>query len=253
MNCARLIYNCFFTFIFYTVGLICSLAIICLSFPVAFLPESVRFSNRYYFVMMQLWSYILVRCAGVRYIVIGYENLPVYPHDPALIVANHASAFDIPLLELVLNRYPHLWMSKSLYAKIPLFGWMMSRINIAIDRRSVRAAVGSLSVAYQRVQGAPRHLVIFPEGTRHSDGKVHDFMSGFVILAKKLNRPVHPIALIGAHRVYPKGNWLVDSYGTVVTLVVGPRFMIHAEESDEQFVQRVRQWFSRAVMSPPAS
>lgn len=243
----RLVYNLFFSLLFVVAGLISSVMIIVIAAPLAFLPESIRFDNRWYFQLMRSWSWILVKSAGIRYSVEGVELLQRHPAEPAIIIANHASVFDIPLLELTLAGYPHLWISKESYTWIPLFSFLMTRINVSLRRENPVAALKSLAVAIARVKDRSRHVVIFPEGTRHDDGQVHQFMSGFVMMARKLNRPVAPIALIGTAQIFPKRSLIVDSYSTSAKLIVGPRFSLDTGESDEQFVSRVHAWFVQAT------
>jgi 1-acyl-sn-glycerol-3-phosphate acyltransferase len=66
-------------------------------------------------------------------------------------------------------------------------------------------------------------------------------LGGFEILAKNLNRPVVPVCIIGANKVYPRdtfwANW------QEIRVVVGPPIYYSAQDTDETYKQRVYQWF----------
>jgi 1-acyl-sn-glycerol-3-phosphate acyltransferase len=47
---------------------------------------------------------------------------------------------------------------------------------------------------------------MFPEGTRSPDGRLQTAEPGAALLALRTGTPILPIALIGAHRVLPKGS-----------------------------------------------
>src|SRR6266404_3303262 len=89
------------------------------------------------------------------------------------------------------------------------------------------------------------NLMIFPEGTRHADGKIHEFFGGFVILAKKLNRPVVPVCMIGINKAYPPETFWVQLYP--ITVIVGKPFVYEQTDTDESFKKRVQQWFVEQV------
>jgi 1-acyl-sn-glycerol-3-phosphate acyltransferase len=99
----------------------------------------------------------------------------------------------------------------------------------------------SLRKIINLVNNHHRNLMIFPEGSRYTDGKIHDFFGGFVMLAKKIGRPVVPVCICGVNKVYPPESLLV--YWHPITVVVGTPFVIQPDESDEQFKRRVHSWF----------
>ncbi len=51
-------------------------------------------------------------------------------------------------------------------------------------------------------------LIIFPEGTRTSDGTLQQFRSGVSYPAKKTNRPVIPVSVTGAYYIWPRNRLL---------------------------------------------
>jgi len=87
----------------------------------------------------------------------------------------------------------------------------------------------------------PHHCMIFPEGGRYTDGKIHDFYPGFGILARKMGRPVVPVYIRGAQKVYPPNVFLIHYYP--IDVVVGKPFFIQEDETEQEFRDRVRAWF----------
>jgi 1-acyl-sn-glycerol-3-phosphate acyltransferase len=175
----------------------------------------------------------------------GEENLPKYPDSPAIIVANHTSSIDIFLLESLIGTYPHIWISKSEYLSIPLFSILLKRMHIPVKRESSVDAGRALVKAYKQAQGISSHILMFPEGRRYQDGKVHEFNPGFALLAKKLQRPVIPIAITGLHKIFPKGTFLINYHAARPTLTIGKPITMQDDESTEQFSKRVHDWFTK--------
>ena len=53
---------------------------------------------------------------------------------------------------------------------------------------------------------AGRTVVIYPEGTRSTDGSVGEFRSGALRLARECGVPIVPVAVTGTADVLPKGG-----------------------------------------------
>ncbi len=67
-------------------------------------------------------------------------------------------------------------------------------------------AIKSLAVAQQRI-AAGISVVVFPEGTRSSDGKLLPFKRGGLFLALKTKTPIVPVTIKGSGKLLPKGAW----------------------------------------------
>src|SRR5215475_526412 len=118
--------------------------------------------------MAQFWARVFLRACGIEVRVSGLENLPA---SPAVYAANHTSAFDIPILFGYLPRSFRVLHKRSLYV-LPIVGWYLFLTgHIAIDRANPFKARRSLGAAAQRIR-AGLSVVVFPEGTRSSDGQV---------------------------------------------------------------------------------
>jgi 1-acyl-sn-glycerol-3-phosphate acyltransferase len=148
-----------------------------------------------------LWSRALLRIAGVGVRVEGLQNLP---GGPAVCAANHSSALDIPIVFAGLPVDFRIIHKLSIYF-IPLLGQAVwAARHIGIDRRNAFRARRSLADAARRIR-AGTSVVVFPEGTRSSDGTVRRFKRGSFGLALEAGVPVVPISLIGVKKVVPRG------------------------------------------------
>lgn len=139
---------------------------------------------------------------------------------PAVLVSNHESLGDILVL-FGLYR-PFKWVSKASVFKVPLIGWNM-RLNgyVGIVRGKRESVVKMLAEceAWLR-KGVP--VLLFPEGTRSPDGKIHAFKDGAFHLAAKLKCPVIPIVLTGTARTLPKHGFVMKENANCHVQVLPP-------------------------------
>jgi len=220
-----------------------SLTFTLICIPFTFLPAPKRYTNRLYFVLTTLWCKLMMLFSFIHIKISGEENLPKYPNSPSIFVVNHTSAIDIFIIEKLMDGYPHIWLTKHEYNKIPLFSILLKRMHVPVERENSRAAAMALLKAYKRAKNISSHIILFPEGKRHDDGKIHEFNPGFALLAKKLNRPVIPIFISGLHKIFPKHQPLIDYHATRPKLTIGKPFVIKEGERVEEFSERVHAWF----------
>lgn len=199
-------------------------------FVLSLLPAAVRYDLRVYHAITSWWSWLVFKAGGIS-VITTYEDgqLPLYPNDPSIIVANHASALDIPLVEMVMGSYPRLWLSKHIYRKTPILGWLLHRMHVMVNVDSPRDAARALAKIRNMARDKARHVLLFPEGARFTDGKIHDFFAGFSVLADKLQRPVRPIFIRNAGKVLAKEGFLINTTHPI-ELTVGPPFVRAAGE-----------------------
>lgn len=185
------------------------------------------------------WFYKLICKATLTPLIIkGAEN---FPHEPVILAPNHQSALDIPLVGSLCQGTPHVWLVLEYYASVPILGFFIRQMFVPVDRKSPSKAARSLIKIYKRVQGKNRHLIVFPEGGRFISGKVQEFFEGIAVIARKTNRPVLPIFMPNNRKIYPPGSFYINPYPLIV--IVGKPFTIGPEETEKEFMQRIRQWF----------
>jgi 1-acyl-sn-glycerol-3-phosphate acyltransferase len=145
------------------------------------------------------WSVLGLALAGAR---LEVARMPPLPPGPVIFASNHESALDIWVLFRVLPR-GFRFVAKAELFRLPVFGWYMRMGgHVPVDRSNRARAVSSLRKAGQTVR-AGTSLVVFPEGTRSRDGRVHPFKKGPFVVAKEAGVPVVPIAISGSGRITP--------------------------------------------------
>ena len=121
------------------------------------------------------------RLCGAR---VDVERSPeVKPRTPYLILANHQSMFDIPILgALLFTNYPKYVSKKELAQWIPSISYNLRRGgNAIIDRRHREGAVETIRALGRRVQERGVSAAIFPEGTRARAGILQPFKPAGVL------------------------------------------------------------------------
>lgn len=140
--------------------------------------------------------------AGVKVKLVQQKH--AFENHTCVYVVNHTSNLDPPVLFMVLPRV--VFMLKQELGRIPLLGHVM-RLGgfIYIDRRdrNSRQVARAEAVAKLR-QGIS--LIIFPEGTRSSDGQLLPFHPGPFTIAIEAQAPIVPVTVRGSHRLMPKGR-----------------------------------------------
>jgi 1-acyl-sn-glycerol-3-phosphate acyltransferase len=151
---------------------------------------------------------------GFRLKVYGRENL--IEEGPAILASNHASYIDPPLVGVACNKDIYYLARKSLFEK-PVFGPLIARVNaFPVDRD--RGDVAAVRAILQILKAGNR-VVVFPEGTRSSDGNLQPAKAGVGLIIAKSLAPVVPIRIFGSYAALPKTGGI--RLFSPVTLVVG--------------------------------
>lgn len=160
----------------------------------------------------------LAWASGVEVKLHGAENLP---EKSSIITPNHGSHFDIAALLGYLPGQNRFAAKKELFDE-PVLGLVMRTLGmVPIDREEPSKSIDLLNRLRARGLGA-FSLIIFPEGSRSSDGRLQSFKKGAFTLAIQLERPIVPVAIHGSSGVMPKGKYLSILPGTVVVEVLPP-------------------------------
>lgn len=123
---------------------------------------------------------------------------------PSIIIANHSSFLDI-LAVLMLHPKTIIMVKKWVYNS-PVFGLFIRYSGYIFAEEG---AEGNLETIKDRLNDG-YSIVIFPEGTRSTDGEIHRFHKGAFLLSKELNVPIQPLLLIGIHEVNPKNDIMIN-------------------------------------------
>ncbi len=149
--------------------------------------------------------WLLMRLAGGRVEASGPD--PRRAPQPCLFLANHASNLDPPALWPFLPRV--IVMAKAAVFRYEPFGYAMRLARfIPVDRHSSESRLRALSLATERLKGG-LSILIFPEGTRTTDGRLLPFRPGPFMTAIDAGVPIVPITIVGSGRIMPRGEWAI--------------------------------------------
>jgi 1-acyl-sn-glycerol-3-phosphate acyltransferase len=162
---------------------------------------------------------------------------------PLIVMANHQSFLDIPVLYAALP-VPFGMLAKKELFRLPIFNSAMRALRcVPIDRGSRRQSFESLRRAAEMVQGG-NSIVVFPEGTRSADGAIHHLKKGPFYLAELAGVPVVPVAIRGTSHSLPKNGVLVRR-GRVEVSIGAP---LMPEKDGQNARQRLRDEVHAALV-----
>jgi len=149
----------------------------------------------------QWWGRAILGTTGVRVRTVG-KNLPPVS-DSCIFVANHSSIYDIPVIFATLPHQLRL-MAKAALGYVPFIGWHLRWTgHLLVDRKNPGA---SIFKRMQRLTTQGASLLVFPEGSRTTDGRLRKFKGGIFLLAIETGWPVVPLSIVGTRHVMPKGR-----------------------------------------------
>jgi cytidylate kinase len=149
----------------------------------------------------------------------GRGNVPA--SGPVLLVSNHLSVLDPPLIGTATDRQL-TFLAKAELFELPLFGGFIRRLNARPIRRE-GADPSALRTA-MRVLEDGGALLIFPEGTRGEEGMIRPAKTGAGMLAVLSGAPVVPVFIAGSGRAWPRGRKLPRPAKVIVTFGQALRF-----------------------------
>ena len=131
----------------------------------------------------------------------GTEHVPMA--GPVLVVSNHLSHLDPPLVGAASPRTLH-FMAKAELFDVPLFGRFIHALNARPVRREGRDASALRAALALLDEGCA--LLVFPEGTRGEEGVLGEGRPGAGMLAMLSGASVVPTLIQGSGRAWPKGR-----------------------------------------------
>jgi len=191
------------------------------------------------------WAHALVDRAEVQLQVNGLANVP---QDRAFIVmSNHQSHFDIPILFCVWPGRLRMVAKIELFS-VPIWGRAMRAAGfVPVDRSDSPGARVQAQAALDEAAkaiGSGTSIWIAPEGTRSPDGKLGKFKKGGFRLAIDTKTPIVPIALDGSIDIIPKKTRVIHR-GAEVRVTIGAP--IDPGKDVESILADVRAWIASHI------
>ncbi|MBP9866739.1 MAG: AMP-binding protein [Candidatus Pacebacteria bacterium] len=164
---------------------------------------------------------------------IHIHQIEKLPDCPVIFIANHSSHLDGPtLLRALLPKRKKIVIivAKDYFFKNSISSFLIRLCfnAIPVDRQgSIENSIKTIGSYIDKDYS----VIIFPEGTRSTDGSLQDFKSGIGYIAKEMRIPVVPIYIQGTYTLLPKGKKLPKK-GTV-HLYLGKNIMFSEKETYE--------------------
>jgi 1-acyl-sn-glycerol-3-phosphate acyltransferase len=194
------------------------------------------------------WSRNIVRNLGIVLDVVGRENMA--PGETYLVMSNHQSHYDVPVLFQVVGPNIRMITKKELF-KVPIFGAALETGGfIAIDRRNRHAALRSLEQA-RALLASGTHVWIAPEGTRSRTGELLPFKKGAFYLALEARLPILPVTLSGTRDAL-RAEGLRSRAGAHVRVTIHPKmdptpFAARGKKGRDELMTVLREVLERAL------
>lgn len=165
------------------------------------------------FLCARIWSHLVLLASFVR--VRRELAAPLDPRGRYVLMANHLSMYDIPVLLATLPGQTRFMAKRTLF-KVPVLGWALWAGGfLPVDREDRSRARETLVSAEKRL-AAGTSVMLFPEETRSLDGRVLPLQRGGFLLALKSGLPIVPVGIEGTREVRPRGSWWVFPREVVV-------------------------------------
>lgn len=169
----------------------------------------------YQFLQTLLWLSLRLLYRHRAY---GAEHVPAT--GPVLIVANHQSFLDPPVIGVpIWQRHLDFVARLGLFQGTGFFGRLISALN-ALPIKEEGGDAAAIKEVLRRL-GAGRAVLIFPEGSRSETGAMDPFKRGVAVLVKRSGCPVLPAAVEGCFDAWPRHRRWPRLLGARVAVAFG--------------------------------
>lgn len=182
-----------------------------------------------------IWSRLACAVGPVRVSLTGKRNYS--RHQSYVVVANHQSMVDIPVIHGFMGLNIK-WVMKQELRKIPVFGGACQQLGcIFIDRSDHEAAVRSIHEAKNRLS-KKASVFFFAEGTRSRDGQLLAFKKGAFVFARETGLPVLPVTIKNSNQLLPSDS--MDLIPGTVEIIVHRPVFIPPKAPIAETIRRIR-------------
>lgn len=133
---------------------------------------------KFYFKLIHKWK------------VLGKTHRP--SEGPLIIMSNHISFFDPPIISCIMNRPVYFMAKEELFNNL-IFGWILRKIGVFSVKRG-RPDRKAIKKAFKILE-EDKILGLFPEGTRHKEGNLGKARAGAVMIALRSEAPILPVGI----------------------------------------------------------
>lgn len=150
--------------------------------------------------ILRWWSGYLLKAVKVSRVVSNPDSVEPEPGIPYIIMSNHRSHYDIPLIFTSLGGSIRMLTKKELF-KVPIWGRGLRAAEfLSIDRKDHDQAMKDLETAKEKMKGGIV-LWIAPEGTRSRTGALGKFKKGGFMVAIQTGARIIPVGIEDSEKV----------------------------------------------------
>jgi 1-acyl-sn-glycerol-3-phosphate acyltransferase len=196
----------------------------------------------------------LVQAVGVKSVMRKELAVEVYGLDelrqldgPALIVANHASHLDTAVLVSTLPAKRRRRTAVGVASGYFFDSWVRTSASaiafnaFPIGTFPIEQGDGGLTPLPAKLLAKGWTVVIFPEGTRSSDGFLRPFRLSAAELAVECQVPVVPVGILGTYAAMPRGSYWPVPGRSRVAVRYGMPMMPRAGETANEFGTKIAE------------
>lgn len=179
-----------------------------------------------------------------RLSVYGQENIP--DTGAAVLVANHSSYLDPPVLAVSCKRHIS-FMSKASLFKVPILKSCLRSFEAFPVNRG-KADIRAFKTAIGRIKEG-RLISLFPEGTRQHLGpkKLGPMHDGAAYLILKSGVPLIPVGISGTDKIMPKGHHFPRF--PRISVKIGDPIHIDTQKPDQAKILEISKTMEEAIIS----
>jgi 1-acyl-sn-glycerol-3-phosphate acyltransferase len=169
---------------------------------------------------LRWWSNRLLQLVHARCVVVGDPSAALPRGRPLIVMSNHASLYDIPLLFVALPGSMRMLTKKELF-RVPIWGRGLAVGEfVSVDRNDHEQAIRDLDAARDRMASGIS-LWIAPEGTRSRTGELGEFKKGGFVLAIQTGASILPVGIRNSRRILPPNTLFDVRLGCTAEVHVG--------------------------------
>lgn len=149
----------------------------------------------------QIWGRSNLFLMGFRYEVDRDEILN--RKQSYMIIANHTSIMDIMLIYTLMKNHPLVFVGKSELSKIPIFGYVYSKSNVLVNRKSNISRIQVIKKIQKQINDG-KSICMFPEGgVPNPSFFLSSFKNGPFAIAINQQIPIVAFTIEGMKEQFP--------------------------------------------------
>jgi 1-acyl-sn-glycerol-3-phosphate acyltransferase len=212
------------------------------------LPLFTRHLDMTSLIFRYLWAFFLKFIFFKTYVrlkVVGDYHRIFKEYPRMLVISNHASHLDAVSIaaSIPVKYWRDLFIAaaKDYFFSNPVFTFFSQHClgAIPIDRKDKKGEAIKLIISLLTTLDK-MWLILFPEGTRSKDGKIHDFKRGVSIFSEKTQTPILYLYLEGNGELWPKGAVFAKPGKLIIH--VGP---VKQPAPIEEIYEDYRKWVTQ--------